>query len=161
MKTARTLIICAAFGILWAGCGRGDDPAATPAAEPVTEITITGDDLMRFAPRRFTVRAGETITLTFDNIGRMPKESMGHNLAIIHKSQNANAFAAASIGHPANEYIAPSLEQYVIAATKVLGPGETEVIVFQAPTEPGEYPYVCSFPGHTPAGMVGIMEVIR
>ena len=45
----------------------------------------------------------------------------------------------------------------VIAATKLLGPGESETISFTAP-EPGDYQFVCSFPGHF-AMMRGIMVV--
>ncbi len=158
-RRIQSILALGAAALLLFGCGR-DNGTAADAGEPVTEITITGNDRMRFAPTRFTVRAGETITLTLDNIGRMPKESMGHNLAIIDKSLNANAFAAASIGYPAEEYIAPEYADRVIAATKVLGPGESETITFTAPAETGEYPFVCSFPGHTQAGMRGIMVVV-
>ncbi len=160
MKYFTGILIVSLISALLAGCG-GSDDKADAAAKPVTEITIQGNDRMRFHPTRFTVRAGETITLTHENVGRMPKESMGHNLAIIDKSVNVNSFAAASIGAAQHEYIAPEYADRVIAATKVLGPGEVEVITFTAPSEPGEYPFVCSFPGHTPAGMRGIMEVIE
>lgn len=146
--------------ILFTGCG-SDGNTAQSEVEIVSEITITGDDRMRFAPTRFYVRSGETVTLTLDNIGRMPKESMGHNLVIIHKSLQPNAFAAASIGFPLTSYIAPEYQDKVIAYTQVLGPGEQETIVFTAPDAPGDYPFVCSFPGHTPTGMRGIMTVVE
>jgi azurin len=147
--------------LLTAACGGGDAPDASAVEPPVTEITITGDDRMRFAPTRFTVRAGETITLTLDNIGRMPKESMGHNLAILDRGVNVNAFAAAAVGYANNRYIPSAYADRVIAATNVLGPGEKEVITFAAPSAAGEYPFVCSFPGHTQAGMRGIMTVVH
>lgn len=142
-------------GLFLTGCGNEETGAAN---ETVTSITITGNDQMRFAPTRFVVPAGEEITLTFQNIGRMPKETMGHNLAII-QGLTPNAFSSLSQRHPQNEYIAPEYEENVIAATRVLGPGEEETITFTAPSEPGEYPFVCSFPGHTPSGMVGVMVV--
>jgi azurin len=86
-KLQWSAIAClSALLLITAACGGGDAPATSAAEAPVTEITITGDDRMRFAPTRFTVRAGETITLTLDNIGRMPKESMGHNLAILDRA---------------------------------------------------------------------------
>ncbi|MCC5838904.1 MAG: cupredoxin domain-containing protein [Opitutales bacterium] len=154
-----TLFLCISLS-LNTGCGKNGDAAMAETDTPVTEITITGDDRMRFAPTRFTVRAGHRITLTLDNIGRMPKESMGHNLVILDQGVAPNAFAAASVGFPQNEYIAPQFENRVIAATTVLGPGEQETITFIAPATPGEYPFVCSFPGHTQARMVGIMIVI-
>ncbi|MCH8474020.1 MAG: cupredoxin domain-containing protein [Opitutales bacterium] len=141
---------------LFAGCGEPAPSADT--GEAVTSITITGNDRMQFEPTRFVVPAGEEITLTFQNIGQMPKETMGHNLAII-RGLTPMSFSSVSQQHPENEYIAPEFEDRVIAATEVLGPGEEETIVFTAPTEPGEYPFVCSFPAHTGAGMHGVMVV--
>ena len=135
------------------------EQSTAQAEELVTSITITGNDRMEFDITRFAVPAGAEITLIFDNIGRMPKEAMGHNLAVLDKDMDPNVFAAAAIRHPLNEYIPPEYADKVIATTAILGPGESETLVFTAPTEPGEYPYVCSFPGHTPAGMKGIMVV--
>lgn len=114
---------------------------------------------MQFDITRFAVPAGAGVTLNFKNIGRMPKESMGHNLAILDKSMDPNVFAAAAIRHPMTEYIPPEYADRVIATTAILGPGEEETLIFNAPSVPGDYPYVCSFPGHTPAGMKGIMVV--
>jgi azurin len=45
----------------------------------------------------------------------------------------------------------------VLAATKLLGPGESETITFTV-DEPGDYQFVCTFPGHF-AMMRGIMVV--
>lgn len=115
---------------------------------------------MQFQPTRFVVRAGDEIELVLRNIGRMPKESMGHNLVVLQRGVNLNDFAMAALPHAANAYISPEKEDQVIAATQILGPGEVETLVFVAPDEPGEYPFVCSFPGHTMAGMVGVMVVI-
>lgn len=152
------------FVVLSAGCGEpGTAPGveAPPADEPVTSLVITGNDRMRFDQTRFVVRAGDEIELTFRNIGRMPKETMGHNLAILQRGVVVNDFAMAAVAHPENAYIPPQYEDQVIATTAILGPGEEETLVFTAPEEPGEYPFVCSFPGHTMAGMQGIMVVIQ
>ena len=35
----------------------------------------------------------------------------------------------------------------------------TVEVTFDAPTEPGEYVYLCSFPGHYAAGMKGLLVV--
>ena len=146
----------------WTACSSDRTPADAAADTTiplVTSITITGNDRMQFDITRFAVPANTEITLVFDNIGRMPKEAMGHNLAILDKSMDPNVFSAAAIRHPTTEYIPPEYAHTVIATTAILGPGEKETLVFTSPSEPGEYPYVCSFPGHTPAGMKGIMEV--
>jgi azurin len=144
--------------LLLAGCGPSE-PAVAPLDAPVTEITITGNDRMRFAPTVFTVERGREITVDFRNVGSMPKESMGHNLVIVRPGTNINGFAAAGMAHPTRSYIAPTHAERVVAFSPVLGPGERYRLVFTAPDEPGEYPFVCSFPGHTPAGMVGKMIV--
>lgn len=117
--------------------------------------------MMTFDPTEFTVKAGEEITVIFQNIGEMPVETMGHNLAILEAGTDVSAFASAAVGHSGNDYIAPEYAEKVIAATRVLGPGEEETLVFTAPEAPGEYPFVCSFPAHTPAGMVGVMRVVE
>src|SRR5260221_114923 len=46
----------------------------------------------------------------------------------------------------------------VIAATKIVSPGVLETLAMKAPAEPGEYPYLCTFPGHGTI-MRGIMRV--
>lgn len=143
-----------------AGCGKSADPQGGGADDaPVTAVTITGDDRMRFNPTRFTAERGATLTVTLHNIGVMPKESMGHNLVFLTPGTSPNGFAAASLRHPAASYVAPELKDRVVAFTPVLGPGEQHELVFTVPDEPGEYPFVCSFPGHTQAGMRGVMVV--
>ncbi len=47
-----------------------------------------------------------------------------------------------------------ALRQYVpasddlIAYTDIVGPQELFSIYFRAPSKPGRYPYLCTFPGH-------------
>ena len=36
----------------------------------------------------------------------------------------------------------------ILLASKLLQPGESQAIAFEVPTEPGVYPYVCTYPGH-------------
>ena len=47
----------------------------------------------------------------------------------------------------------------VLAATKLLGPKERDTVTFTAPTAPGRYEFVCSFPGHLQVGMRGVLIV--
>jgi azurin len=58
---------------------------------------------------------------------------------------------------PTNPLPKESLEE-VIAATKLLGPGESEKLTFTAPKQAGLYQFLCSFPGHY-AIMRGVMVV--
>ena len=47
------------------------------------EIVITGNDAMQFDLKEFQATPGEKITITFKNIGSLPKIAMGHNLVLL------------------------------------------------------------------------------
>jgi len=123
------------------------------------EITITGNDTMQFDLKTFEVNAGDKVELTFKNIGKIPKIAMGHNLVVLKKGVSAIAFGQKAMGAGANatNALPESVKGDTIAATKLLGPAESETISFTAP-EAGDYEYVCTFPGHF-AMMRGVMKV--
>jgi azurin len=119
-------------------------------SSPVKEIIITGNDAMQFDVKSFEAKGEESLRLTFKNIGSMPKIAMGHNLVILKKDISAITFGQKVLasGGSATNPLPKSLLGDVIASTKLLGPGESEVVIFKAPNETGEYEYVCTFPGH-------------
>ena len=123
------------------------------------KVTITGNDTMQFDKREFTVKSGEKVELEFKNIGKLPKIAMGHNLVILKKGISSLKFGqkVMNLGASATNALPEGSMEDVIAATKLLGPGENETLTFTAP-EPGDYQFVCSFPGHF-AMMRGIMVV--
>ena len=123
------------------------------------KVFITGNDTMQFDKREFTVKSGEKVELEFKNIGKLPKIAMGHNLVILKQGISSLKFGqkVMSLGASASNVLPEGSMEDVIAATKLLGPGESETISFTAP-EPGDYQFVCSFPGHF-AMMRGIMVV--
>ena len=130
------------------------------AKNTVQEVTITGNDTMQFDVKNFETKAGTKIKLTLKNVGQVPKIAMGHNLVVLKKGITAVAFGQNALGAGANatNALPKSLMGDVIAATKLLGPAESETIEFTAPKEPGSYEYVCTFPGHF-ALMRGTMTV--
>ena len=124
------------------------------------KITITGNDKMQFDIKEFTVKPGEKVELTFKNVGKLPKLAMGHNLVILREGVRPIKFGQKIMGlgaSPTNPLPKESLVD-VIAATKLLGPGESDVITFIAPKKAGLYQYLCSFPGHY-AIMRGVLIV--
>jgi azurin len=132
--------------------------ANTGTDEP-REITIKGTDNLKFSIELIEASPGETIRLTLEVVSNMPKTAMGHNIAIVDKGADVQEFVMQSMSAKDNEYIAPALEGQIIAFTKMIGGGETSVIEFTVPDEPGDYVYVCTFPGHYFAGMKGILRV--
>jgi azurin len=124
-------------------------PPATPDAQGI--VHLTGNDQMRFSTNRIEVKAGQKIKIELKNAGALPKDVMGHNLIVLKAGSDVNALAAKGITLKASDYIPPDAPE-IIAHTRLLGPGESQVLEFDVPG-PGTYPFLCSFPGH-----VGLMN---
>jgi len=72
---------------------------------------------------------------------------------------DVDAFARESLSARDNDYISPNFEDNIIASTAMLGNGESDTVTFTVPEEPGEYTFICTFPGHYAGGMVGKLIV--
>ena len=85
---------------------------------------------------------------------------MGHNLVILQKGVSAMSFGSKALRAVANatNALPDSVKGDVLAHSELLGPGESEVIKFKAPNNPGMYQFVCTFPGHY-SMMRGVMVV--
>lgn len=129
-------------------------------AQDANKVELTGDDAMKFNTKAFEVTAGESVSLTLKHVGKMPKEGMGHNVVILKAGTPLPAFAMKAMAAKATDYIPEDEEskKLIVAHTKLIGGGESDTITFTAPTEPGAYPFVCTFPGHF-AVMQGVMTV--
>lgn len=121
-------------------------------------LELKGTDDMKFDKTGFTVKAGEEVTLTFTNAGVLPLETMGHNVVILEKKADVQTFATASAKAKETDYISELYITDIIAHTKLLGPGEAETIRFML-KEPGDYTFICTFPGHW-VSMKGIITAI-
>lgn len=137
-----------------AGCARAPEA-------PLKEVTIQADDKMRFDVTAFEVKPRQKISVTLKNVGTTPKFSMGHNFVMLDRSvneQNVTKFLDAASTEASHDYVPPDSKE-VLAHTKLLGPGETDTVTFNAPQIPGDYLYLCSYPGHYSQGTKGIMTV--
>lgn len=111
---------------------------------------------MKFDKANFTVKAGQQVTIDFEN-----QDFMQHNMLVIQKGSLETVGKAADdlARDPkgaAQNYV-PKMPE-VIVATRLVDPEGSESLVFTAPTEPGQYPYICTVPGHWRI-MNGIMTV--
>ena len=84
---------------------------------------------------------------------------MPHNL-VITKPGKADSVAAAAIALGADGFKKQFLPETpdILFATKLLDQKEAEELEFTAPSAPGKYPFVCTFPGHATL-MRGVMTV--
>ena len=117
----------------------------------------TIEEEMRYDRPYFVVEAGRPVQVVLQN-----DDLMGHNLVITtHGSLKEVAelgLAAGPAGDSQGRQYVPNSEK-VLFATDLVGPGQEERLTFNAPTETGEYPYVCTFPRHW-MRMYGVMVVV-
>ncbi|NOI14097.1 azurin [Vibrio hepatarius] len=114
------------------------------------EVSIDANDMMQFSKQTLSVPATcKEVTLTLNHTGKLPAQSMGHNVVI---ADTANLQAVGTEGMSAgleNNYVKPGDER-VYAHTKVIGGGESTSVTFSTEnmTAGGDYSFFCSFPGH-------------
>ena len=137
----------------------GQKPAAGAAAKGVRTIEIIGTEDMKFSVTNIAAKPGEQLRVRLVSKGAMPKIAMAHNFVLLKKGVNQTDFINASVQARTTEYIPADKKADVIASTTLAGAGETVEVTFKVPTAPGEYPYLCTFPGHAQAGMRGTLTV--
>jgi putative membrane-bound dehydrogenase-like protein len=101
---------------------------------------------MKFDKAELTVKAGQKVRLTFKN-----NDLLEHNLVIVKPGTlpKVGALADALASKPGaseKQYVPDSPD--VLVSSKVLDPGQSDVLLFTAPEVAGQYPFVCTFPGH-------------
>ena len=110
---------------------------------------------LKFDKSELLVNAGDKIKLTFNNSDDMP-----HNVIIVNPGKAdivGEAAMALGLDGESMNYV-PESDQ-VLAHTNLVPPTSVESIYFQAPSTPGEYQFVCTFPGHHTV-MRGILKVV-
>jgi azurin len=174
--TARSLLLLPCLAVAVAACGSSDSPDTTappavapagapgpavsaPAVHDGRQIEITGDDTIKFDITEMRAKPGERLSVTLINKGQTPKFSMGHNWVLLAAGVDAMAFVITAAESPTTDYVPASRKADMLAATKLLGPAEQDTVTFNAPTAPGRYVFLCSFPGHYQVGMHGVLII--
>ena len=103
-------------------------------------------DQMLFDKERIVVRAGKPVEIIFENTDLMP-----HNLVVIQPGSleeigNLGEATATQPGAMERHYVPKSPK--ILFASRLLPPRDMQKLSFTAPTKPGVYPYVCTYPGH-------------
>lgn len=111
---------------------------------------------MKYDRRAFAVGPGMKVRIIFSN-----PDAMDHNLIIVQPGASSQvAMAAMMLGADGIEKSWIPESNKILAASGMLSMGETETIEFTAPTQVGQYDYLCTFPGHYLL-MNGVMHVVE
>lgn len=116
------------------------------------------EEEMRYDVEYFAVEAGRPVQILLENHDLMP-----HNLVItqpgaLKEVAQLGLQAGPSGGWKGLPYV-PESDKVIQATGMVDARGETR-LTFKAPKQPGEYPYVCTFPQHW-YRMYGVMVVVE
>lgn len=138
-------------------------PSAVTATDKDVKIdrTITVKvikDVMKYDQQLITVKAGITIRFVFQNT-----DFMQHNFLLVKPNTKEKVGAAADkLAQDPNgvkmQYVPKMTE--ILLSTPLVNPGGKFTATFKIPATPGDYPYICTFPGHWRI-MNGILRVVK
>lgn len=156
MSPARLAALFLASVQLWAVASA----AAAPRRGVVTrtihvKLSTTGDEVM-FDQQRIDLPLAKTIRLRYKNDAPLDSQ-ISHNVAIIRPERVAAVMAILQ----EHDYDLASVKGSadILAITKVLNPGQEDVINFSPPSA-GDYVYICLMPGHGDMlGMRGVLAI--
>jgi putative heme-binding domain-containing protein len=112
---------------------------------------------MNYDKETIAVQAGKPVLFVLENVDAMP-----HNFVIARPGsmQAVGELAEKEAQNPAfakQNFVPKSSD--VLAASTLMQPQGSQRLTFTAPTQPGVYPYVCTYPGHW-RRMFGAMYVV-
>lgn len=122
---------------------------------PDQSVVLTPMPGLKYNITSITAKAGAKIKLTFKNT-----DDMLHNVVITTPGAvDEIGVMALNLGLNGEKMSFVPASAKVLYHTFLLQPGKSETIYFTAPDKPGEYPYVCTYPGHYLV-MRGVLKVV-
>jgi azurin len=113
---------------------------------PPQEITLETATGLQFAQKELRVKAGRGVALTVVN-----PDSMPHNWVLTRPNalEAVTLLSAKMAAEPdaySRHYVPETAD--ILCHTRLIDAGKRTTVYFNAPKEPGRYPYLCTFPGH-------------
>jgi azurin len=148
--------------------------AATPGAPALpapAPIVVSGDTVsvtlrpgstgMSYDITTINAKAGQKVKITF--INQHPLVPLQHNIIVgkIGSRENLQKAALAMVSADLPKWMEKGFipeTPEVLHHTKLVNPGETVELEFVAGPDKGDYPYLCTFPGHS-VSMQGTLKV--
>jgi uncharacterized cupredoxin-like copper-binding protein len=123
-----------------------------PVDRTVT-IRTSGSNLS-FEPDAVSLKTGTRVRIQYVNDGVLP-----HNFVLLRSEDDLDDLGAAAYEAEATGFVPLDEKDKLIAYTALAAPGMTVTVTFVVP-EPGEYTFVCLFPGHYNV-MLGTLRALR
>ncbi len=124
--------------------------------EPGRAIQVEAALGLQFVQKTLTAKPGEALSLTFRNPDVVPHNWMLAKPGTLQTMGNLTNLMITDPKGLAKHYVPESPD--VLTYTDMVNPGQSFTIHFHAPQQKGEYPYLCTFPGHWMV-MNGILRV--
>lgn len=126
------------------GSGDPNHQAGPEVKIPGAIVIKTLPEMMKYDKKQFTVRPGADVVIVFQNDDFMP-----HNLIIgLPGSASEIGPKAEALGSEGFKLHFKPESDKILVASKMINYQEHEVLRFKAPSKPGRYDFLCTFPGH-------------
>jgi azurin len=169
-KLVLSLVALAASSLLSVGQEKKPEAPAAPATPAPATPAPAGDTAkiklgvipgtMKFDKTELTCKAGQKVVILFQNAAC----PLQHNFLLLKPGTKdaVGALADKMLTDPEGlkkQYV-PETDAILAKGSKLIGIGQSELIEFTAPAEAGDYPYICTFPGHWRL-MNGVLKVTK
>lgn len=115
------------------------------------KINIESNDMMQFSTHELTVPTNcNDVELTLRHSGKLPAKVMGHDWVLAKDADMPGIVNAGLAAGPSHDYL-PQGDARIIAATRVVGGGESTTVKFStaALVQGARYAFFCTSPGHS------------
>ena len=115
------------------------------------KLNIDSNDMMQYSSHELSVPPECTdVEVTLRHSGKLPAKVMGHDW-VLAKDSDVSAIVNAGLAAGATHGYLPENDKRIIAATKVVGGGESATVKFStaALVQGARYVFFCTSPGHS------------
>jgi uncharacterized protein len=140
------------------GGGRGGRGPQALTGTPFDVAIGIDAEKMAYTVPEFTAKPGQYVRITMKNTA-----DVQHNVVVLRPGTGDKVgmlVEAMAKVQDAEErsYLPPTPD--IMFWMLLVDPGKSGILEFAAPNQPGDYPYICTFPGHWQT-MRGIMHVVQ
>lgn len=135
-------------------------PVEAPAKPDKVIVLGVIKDVMKYDKTLLTAKAGTVLQIILKNT-----DHMQHNFLLIKPNTSekvgleADKLAQSHAGSNIRLMYVPKMPE-VLYATPLVNPGQSYTLTIKVPSTPGDYPYICTFPGHWRI-MNGVLQVTK